>query len=195
MYCASASLAGNFPASQSSEYCRMSAAASHRRKSCNSPLASFLISSRVRCEGKLRDILAPPSSPRFMLDENKEQLIGWEANNEIPWKRMLLVKSSVSEQGNQRVRPLPSEPYGRLASDYGASYRHHTDVEIRTVPELSSWPSPGTVLELSRWGKYFESQKAACWIPDAFRVSIGTDPILKKSCPLLLCLANRLPPT
>src|SRR5579859_193465 len=110
MYWASASLAGNFPASQSSEYCLLSAAASHRRKSCNSPIASFLISSRVRWEGKLRDIFAAPSSPRFILDGNKEQLIGWEANDEIPRKRMLLVKRSVSEQGNRGVRLLPSNP-------------------------------------------------------------------------------------
>src|SRR5215469_2226360 len=68
MYCASASLAGNFPASQSTEYCRLSAAASHRRKSCKSSLASFLISSKC----KLRAILARPSSPRFTLDENEE---------------------------------------------------------------------------------------------------------------------------
>lgn len=104
MYWASASLAGNFPASQSNEYCLLSAAASHRRKSCNSPLASFPMSSRVRWEGKLRGIFAPPSSPCSTLDQNKEQLIGWEANDEIAHKRTLLVKGSVSEQGNQRAR-------------------------------------------------------------------------------------------
>jgi len=41
-----------------------------------------------------------------MPDENKEQLIGWEANDRIPRKRTLLVKRSVSEQWNQP----PSEP-------------------------------------------------------------------------------------
>jgi hypothetical protein len=35
------------------------------------------------------------------LDVNKSQLICWEANDEILRKRMLLVKRSVSEQGNQ----------------------------------------------------------------------------------------------
>src|SRR5215467_14483020 len=72
MYCASASLAGNFPASQSTKYCRLSAAASHRRKSCKSSLASFLISSKCFRESKQRAILAHPSSPRFTLDEHEE---------------------------------------------------------------------------------------------------------------------------
>jgi hypothetical protein len=88
MYCASVSLAGNFPASQSTEYCRLSAAASHRRKSCKSSLASFLISSKY----KLRAILARPSSPASRWTKMKSQLIGWEANNEIPRKRMPLAK-------------------------------------------------------------------------------------------------------
>jgi hypothetical protein len=63
MYWASASLAWNLPASQSSEEWRLSAVASHRRYSCSSSLASHLSILKFRWEGKLRDILAPHSSP------------------------------------------------------------------------------------------------------------------------------------
>jgi hypothetical protein len=36
--------------------------------------------------------------------------MAWEANNEIPRKQMLLVKRSVSEQGNQHARLLFPKP-------------------------------------------------------------------------------------
>ena len=71
------------------------AAMSRCRKSWSSSLASFLISSKFRWDGKLRDILVPLASAP--LDEIKEQRICWEANDEIPRKRTLLVKRSVSE--------------------------------------------------------------------------------------------------
>jgi len=56
--------------------------------------------------------LAPLRRPRFKLDG---RLIGWEANDEIPRKRMLLVKWSVSEQWNQDSAPF-SRTFGRHAA-------------------------------------------------------------------------------
>src|SRR6516164_6001252 len=100
MYWASASLAWNLPGSQSSEAWRLSAVASHRRSSCSSSLASFLISSKFRWEGRLRDILTPHFvAPAPPLTGGRYPLIDWEANDEIPCERMLLVKRSVSERG------------------------------------------------------------------------------------------------
>jgi len=118
MYCASASRAGDFPASPSSEQCRRRAAAFCRRKSCNSSLASRLISSKLRCEGKLRGILAPLAGALHRTNQKRQP---------IAWRAMMKFGASPRywSQGQFPNRRINALRFSARASPHHMSFRSH----------------------------------------------------------------------